>query len=181
VLCINDCVFTFLVRSFIMLEVLGRVEADLPHLLRDESLWNSLFIDYHPPTVERLWCSWGDYRISLHRIHPCDAGAALFHTHPWPSAMRILSGRYEMAVGRGKGSTPPPFACRIIASGDFRYEMTDRDAWHYVRPLDGPAMTVMVTGKPWDRASPKSDKPLRGLTAEQKADLLAFFRSEYPG
>jgi hypothetical protein len=163
-----------------MLEVLRRVEAELPRLLRQENPWNSLLIDYHPPTVERLWCPWSDYRISLHRIHPCDAGAALFHTHPWPSAMRILSGEYEMAVGHGRGSTPPPFACRIIASGDFRYEMTDPDAWHYVRPLGGPAMTLMVTGKPWDRAAPKSEKPLHGLTAEQQADILRFFRSRYP-
>src|SRR5258708_7914389 len=78
-------------RSPVMLEVLRRAEADLPRLLQEESRWTSLFIDYHPPTVERLWCAWGDYRLSLHRIHPCEAGAALFHTHLWPSAMRILS------------------------------------------------------------------------------------------
>ena len=86
-----------------MLDVLEAVEQKLPELLRDEAGWNSLFIDYHPPTVERLWRTWGEYRVSLHRIHPCERGTALFHPHPWPSAMRILSGEYEMAVGYGSG------------------------------------------------------------------------------
>jgi len=163
-----------------MLDVLRAAERDLPELLRDAAGWNSVFIDYHPPIVERMWRRWGDYRLSLHRIHPCGPGEALFHPHPWPSAMRILSGEYEMAVGYGKGETPPPVAALMIAAGDFCYEMTDPDAWHYVRPLGGPALTLMVTGKPWDRPSPKSDKPLRPLTEAEKAVILQFFRQRYP-
>ncbi len=163
-----------------MLAVLQRAEAALPRLLQNESLWQSLYIDYHPPTVERLWCPWEEYRLSLHRIHPCGPDEALFHTHPWPSAMRILSGEYEMAVGYGKGNDPPPVASRIICGGDVRYEMIDPDSWHYVRPLGGVAMTLMVTGKPWSRSSPKSDAPLRPLTDAQKAALFQFFRSRYP-
>src|SRR5262245_6435884 len=159
-----------------MLNILAAVEEELPRLLLDEPAWNGLFIDYHPPTVERLWTRWQDCRISLHRIYPCEPGEALFHPHPWPSAMRILSGEYEMAVGFGKGETLPPIAALMIARGDFRYEMTDPDAWHYVRPLGGPAMTLMVTGKPWDRPAPRSSKPLQPLTDEQKKQILAFFR-----
>jgi hypothetical protein len=138
-----------------------------------------MYIDYHPPTVERLWRKWGEYRICLHRIHRCAAGEALFHPHPWPSAMRILSGEYEMAVGYGKGEMPPPVAARLIASGPFCYEMTDPDGWHYVRPIGHAALTLMVTGKPWDRPSPKSDMPLRPLTTEEKSALLRFFRKRY--
>jgi hypothetical protein len=159
-----------------MLDALARVEAELPTLLADAAGWNSLDIDYHPPRVERLWRPWGAYRISLHCIHPCTADAALFHPHPWPSAMRILDGSYEMAVGYGAGSTPPPIAARIIASA-LSYEMTDPDAWHYVRPIGGPAMTVMVTGTPWSRASPGSAEPLRPLAEARKAELLAWFRA----
>ena len=94
--------------------------------------------------------------------------------------MRILSGEYEMAVGYGKGEEPPPVAALMIAVGDFRYEMTDPDAWHYVRPIGGPAMTLMVTGKPWDRPTPKSNFPLRALSDEQKRAILEFFRECYP-
>lgn len=163
-----------------MLEVLAQVEAALPVLLRDERAWQSLYVDYHPPTVERLWTAWGEYRIYLHRIHPCERAQALFHPHPWPSAMRVLDGDYEMAVGFGAGMETPPVAALMIARGDFRYEMTHPDSWHYVRPLGGPTLSVMVTGKPWDRESHKSGKPLQPLQAEQAAELLRLFRVRYP-
>jgi hypothetical protein len=156
------------------------VERELPDLLQDESAWSSVCIDYHPPTVERLFRKWNGYRIYLHRIHPCAAGEALFHPHPWPSAMRILEGEYEMAVGYGKGESQPPVAALMIAAGDFRYEMTDPDAWHYVRPLGRPSMSLMVTGKPWDRPAPRSSKELQPLTEAQRAALLEFFRKRYP-
>jgi hypothetical protein len=163
-----------------MLDILAAVEHDLPRLLLDDSAWNGLLIDYHPPTVERLWLGWRGYRISLHRIHPCGPGEALFHPHPWPSAMHLLVGEYEMAVGYGKGETPPPVAALIVARGDFRYEMTDPDAWHYVRPLGEPTLSVMVMGKPWDRPAPRSSKPLVPLTDAQRAELLALFRGHFP-
>jgi hypothetical protein len=163
-----------------MLDVLVRLEGELPRLLRDETAWQSLDINYHPPFVERLWMPWNDYRVSLHRIAPCASSDALFHPHPWPSAMRILDGVYEMAVGYGTGSTPPPVAARLIASGDLRYEMTDPDAWHYVRPIERPAMTIMVTGKPWARSSPGGDQGLGPLDATRRGELFAYFRSRYP-
>jgi hypothetical protein len=163
-----------------MLDVLRAAEAELPGLLADEAGWSSVFVDYHPPLVDRLWRRWETYRIYLHRIHPCAPGEALFHPHPWPSAMHILEGSYEMAVGYGKGEAVPPVAALMIASGDFRYEMTDPDAWHYVRPLGGPAWTLMVTGTPWDRPSPRSPHPLGPLDAARKAELFAFFRARFP-
>jgi hypothetical protein len=163
-----------------MLEILAAVETDLPRLLRDEAGWNGLYIDYHPPTVERLWRPWGEYRVALHRIFPCQRGAALFHPHPWPSAMRVLDGEYEMAVGHGKGEATPPVAALMVARGDFRYEMTDPDAWHYVRPLRAPTLSVMVTGRPWDRPAPRSDRPLVPLTDAQRGELFRLFRLHYP-
>jgi hypothetical protein len=162
-----------------MLDVLAQVEADLPELLQDERVWQSLYVDYHPPTVERLWTAWGEYRVYLHRIHPCERAQALFHPHPWPSAMRVLEGEYEMAVGFGAGTEAPPVAALMTARGDFRYEMTHPDSWHYVRPLGGPTLSVMVTGKPWGRDAPRSNRPLRPLRAEQAAELLRLFRAAY--
>jgi len=162
-----------------MLDVLARLESELPALLADDARWQSLDINYHPPFVERLWMQWGEYRVSLHRIHPCAPSDALFHPHPWPSAMRILDGKYEMAIGYGKGSEPPPVAGRIIASTDVRYEMIDQDAWHYVRPLERPAMTIMVTGKPWKRESPMASEPLQPLDDKRRNELMAWFRAKY--
>jgi hypothetical protein len=163
-----------------VLDVLFQVEQALPQLLYDEIAWQSLLVDYHPPTVERLWTNWQRYRVYLHRIHPCEREQALFHPHPWPSAMRVLDGEYEMAVGFGAGSETPPVAALMIARGDFRYEMTHPDSWHYVRPLERPTLSLMVTGKPWDRASPRSDKPLRRLEESQVAELLRRFRALFP-
>lgn len=96
--------------------------------------------------------------------------------------MRVLAGTYEMAVGYGAGSTPPPIAAKMIAAGDLRYEMVDRDSWHYVRPIGGPALTVMVTGRPWSRdaAGAEPGGPLSPLTAKGSAELLGWFRRFYP-
>lgn len=163
-----------------MLEVLARVEGELPQLLLDEAGWQSVDVDYHPPRVERLWRRWGDHRVYLHRIHPCGREDALFHPHPWPSAMRVLEGEYEMAVGFGAGTTLPPVAALMVTRGDFRYEMTHPDAWHYVRPLGAPTLSVMVTGRPWDREAPRSEKPLHPLRPEAAAELLRVFRAWYP-
>jgi hypothetical protein len=164
-----------------VLDVLVRLEIVLPDLLADEASWKSLDINYHPPRVERLWRSWGEFRVSLHRIHPCSIEDALFHPHPWPSAMRVLDGTYEMAIGYGSGSTPPPIAARIVSTGDLRYEMMDVDAWHYVRPIGRPAMTIMVTGTPWQRdaAGAEPTVPLSPLSDDSRADLLAWFRAFY--
>jgi hypothetical protein len=163
-----------------MLDVLAQVEEALPELLRDEAAWLSVLVDYHPPKVDRLWQSWRGYRIYLHRIHPCAKGEALFHPHPWPSAMRVLEGEYEMAVGFGPGMVEPPVAALVVVSGGVRYEMAHPDSWHYVRPIGGTTLSVMVTGKPWGREAHKSTAPLVPLEAEQVAELISAFRSYYP-
>jgi hypothetical protein len=54
-------------------------------------------VNYHHPRVERLWTQVGDSRLMLHVIHPCNSSEALYHPYPWPSAMHVLSGRYETA------------------------------------------------------------------------------------
>ena len=162
-----------------MLGLLHSAEGALPALLRDEANWKSVFIEYHPPFVERLWCEWFESRLYLHRIHPCNAGEALFHPHPWPSAIKVLEGSYEMGIGYGTGTTAPPIATRLILGAGSEYEMTDPDGWHYVRPLNAPSVSFMITGKPWARMSPKSDKPLFELPPEKRREILKFFRAVY--
>src|SRR5262245_5320802 len=92
-----------------LLDTLRRFEQKLPDLLADPAGWETVDVDYEPPRVERLWRQLEpDVRAFLHRIHPCER--ALFHPHPWPSAVKIVSGTYEMLVGYGAGETPPPLA-----------------------------------------------------------------------
>jgi hypothetical protein len=162
-----------------MLTMLEAAERELPALLRDTAGWKSLFVDYHAPFVERVYREWNGHRLYLHCIHPCAPEEALFHPHPWPSAMRVHSGKYEMGVGFGSGDTPPPLAAKIIASGAMTYEMTDPDAWHYVRPLDGVALTVMLSGPPWQRTAPRPEKVLSALPAARVGELREQFRAFY--
>lgn len=114
-------------------------------LLRDTPFdsWQSLDVDYEPPRVERVWIQHGDFRVNLHRIHPCDK--ALYHPHPWPSAVYVLSGQYEMAVG-----TSNTEASRQILTSGSMYEMLDPHGWHSVRPLGRPSLSLMLTWTPFD-------------------------------
>lgn len=163
-----------------MLELLQEAERELPSILNNVSDWKSLYIDYHPPVVERLSIPWWDgYRLSLHKIHPCSREEALYHPHPWPAAGKIIRGRYETAVGFGPGTEPPPMASRFTLFPGAVWEMTEPDAWHYVRPLVEPVYTWMISGVPWIKESPTPSKPLRFLTAQEAGDLLAVFVREY--
>lgn len=165
-----------------LLRVLDNYWYELPELLDEHSsVWRTLDVDYEPPRVERLWRQLGPYRLMLHRIHPCEK--ALFHPHPWPSAVRVVSGRYEMGVSQGHVllNEHQPEVARLILTAGSQYEMVHPLAWHYVRPLDEPSLSVMVTGKPWD--PPVFDHAKFGgsvehaqLTNDAKQGLIAAFR-----
>lgn len=159
---------------------LADLERKLPTLLTYPERWNSLDVDYEPPRVERLWMDLDDgFRAYLHRIHPCDK--ALFHPHPWPSAIKIVSGTYEMGVGYSAGHAPPEEATRVRLSAGSSYVMVERDGWHYVRPLGSePSLSIMVTGPKWDRWSPKPPFTLHALAPDAAGKLLADFKLRYP-
>ncbi|MEK9186378.1 MAG: hypothetical protein AAB885_02200 [Patescibacteria group bacterium] len=166
-----------------MLTALEMLEEDLPSWFSNpKSEWNTLDVNYHQPFVKRVWGYWDSYRISLHKIFPCKEGEALFHPHPWPSAMRILSGRYEMAIGFGSGDEPPPIVAKLILPAGTVYEMTHPDGWRYVRPLDEPAFSLLVTANPWKRWSPKpkEGEKLQPLSDDDKNEILEFFKQKYP-
>lgn len=160
-----------------MLKLLNEVLAALPDLLASSDGWKGMRIAYHPPQVDRAWRPWRDCRLSIHRIYPCAPGKALLHPHPWPSAMRVLTGRYAMAIGYGAGLAPPTFVGEFVLPAGAEYSMTDPDAWHDVRPIDEPVLTVMLSGPPWGRAMPVDPGgPQPPLTTEELATLLADAR-----
>ena len=147
-----------------MLAKLHEAEDALPDLLREGvDAWRSLDIDYEPPRVERLWRPWGEFRISLHRIHPCET--ALMHPHPWPSAVRVITGRYEMGIGFSEadwhkagrnfegfgyeGPRGPLEVARVVLGPGAQYEMTNHWGFHYVKPLEESSLSLMVTARPW--------------------------------
>lgn len=144
--------------------------------LLDDSPWRSLYIDYEPPTVERLYTDLGDgHRLLLHRIFPCEREQALYHGHPWPSAVRVLPGTwYRTDIG-----TKDKILSQMEGSG-LSYVMDDPDAWHRVAPEEKPAYSFMLVGPLYDAAhrpaQPKIDKPLIPLSDERAAALLRHFK-----
>jgi len=162
-----------------MLNVLYKAEQDLPKLLSTKSIWNSLLIDYNKPYVERLWCTWGEYRINLHRIGHCTTAEALFHPHPWPSAMRLVSGQYKMGVGYSASESTPRCAATVVLNPGSVYEMTELHGWHYVQPVTDNTLSVMITGRPWVRKGPQSNKRLKPLKSLIKQEILDEFSYHY--
>lgn len=162
-----------------MLELLYQAQKELPRLLQLED-WNSVDVTYHAPRVERVWRPWNENRISLHVIHPCNSGEDLFHPHPWPSAMKIVRGYYEMVIGYGEGIEPPSVACKVILTPGSYYEMTNKNGWHGVRPIENPCYTVMISGSPWNREMPEEPKTKQGpLPPERVREILTQFRYHY--
>jgi len=159
-----------------MFRKLEEVEENLPRLLSfPDTYWQSLDIVYEPPHVERLWVQEPDCRIYLHCIHP--ANGALFHPHPWPSAVKILQGGYEMGVGYRNGEEIPVVATMFLPPGS-RYEMVDPKGWHYVKVPEGSiSLSLMVTGLPW--GSPGKGRNQSPLGLERKIQLLNQFREFY--
>ena len=156
-----------------MLSILDDVLVDLPKLLINKNEWSSLNINDEIPHTQRICRQLGDVRVSLHRIFP-SLGKPFFHPHPWPCAMIILKGAYEM--GLGYGNTKPPVSSTCILTEGSRYEMVNKNSWHYVRPLKEPVYSVMISGKPWKRAILQNQRALLSpLSKEVFDDLYKTF------
>lgn len=149
------------------------------NLIRDpNTAWQSLKVRYETPHVDRAWVQVGENRLNLHRIYPCEK--PLLHPHPWPSAVYIVKGRYEMAVGYASPSyqRPPPVAAKMILNVGSSYEMVHPSGWHSVRPQIECSLSVMLTGKPWGDAKVKH--PGKGLVHEPLSpEELARLLSEF--
>jgi phenylpropionate dioxygenase-like ring-hydroxylating dioxygenase large terminal subunit len=166
-----------------MYSILEAIEKELPSLLNQPDIWKSVFVDYHLPYVKRLWTKFQydgtEYRIYLHKILPCELEQCLFHPHPWPSIMKIITGQYKMQLGYGTGMMEPPVASTLTLPSNTIYEMIEPNAWHAVSPIKNPSYSIMVTGTPWDRPSHKSTKTLNPLSLEEEKEILEFFQDYY--
>jgi hypothetical protein len=94
--------------------------------------------------------------------------------------MRIVSGKYEMGVGYGAGNETPAISSVTIYTAGQEYEMIDPNDWHYVRPIDNPSLSLMVTGEKWPRSAPKNSETLKELSPARKVEILEMFRAAYP-
>lgn len=159
-----------------MLKLLEEFEVLLPGLLKDETNWNSLLIDYETPNVYRLWRQMDDeHRLMLHRIMPCDN--AYLHQHPWPSAIHVLDGSYEMRVGTFDKVSGIIMASTIVLAPGSKYEMLDHAGMHSVKPIGMPSHSIMVIGKPWQTIHKPTKQSPNSLDPVVKQELLNKFLS----
>ncbi len=173
-----------------MLALLKDIRTDrLPRLLRARKpQWSTLDVRYEPPHVERLWTTLDQegVRLYLHRIHPCGPNEALCHPHPWPSAVEVVSGAYEMTVHYGDPlgdpffpNSIPPEAARLVLTAGSTYEMVNTHGWHSVRPIEKPSLSIMIAGAPWSstgRYSPGKGRNTSGLTDAVRDSIIEQFR-----
>ena len=86
----------------------------------DPGKWESIVINKRKPHTYRAFIQHGDSRICLHRFEPCDSEDSFAHPHPWPSAMLILFGTYDMAVSRTqdlRSGDPSPVIDLTLSAG----------------------------------------------------------------
>lgn len=171
-------------QNSVTIEILKSLEPNIKNLLNLPDIWKTLDVDYYPPRVERLYIDYRGFRVFLHTIHPTDS-PCLFHKHRWPAAFKQVSGAYEMGityseveVNSNEAWLLPTIARFIINEGSY-YEMTQTDCLHYVRPLDSPSMSIMITKDLYHEASFRKEGlevKLQELLEERKLELLNRFK-----
>lgn len=164
-----------------MIKLLNKIEENLGDILfKNADNIRTMYIDYHKPYVSRMWFidKENDCRVFLHKIETCqESKEALYHPHPWDSAMRIIAGQYEMGIGHSETNEIPKTDCKLILRSGTCYEMTEMHGWHYVSPIDEPAYTLMITpNKLNGREVPlEPNKAFRKLTREEIEDIVTVF------
>lgn len=171
-------------QNSVSIEILKSLEPDIKKLIQDPSIWKTLDVDYFPPRVERLYTDYKGFRIFLHTIHPTDK-PCLFHKHKWPAAFKQISGAYEMGITYSKDEINSdeayllPTIARFIVNTYSYYEMTQTDCLHYVKPMNGISMSIMITKDMYPEATFRKEAvnvKLDELTEERKLELLENFR-----
>src|SRR5262249_49786382 len=95
-----------------MLDILSQLEQALPEMLLDESIWRSLYVDYHPPFVERLWAPGANIGPSCTESIP--ATERRLCSTPTPGLPRCASSkgntRWPWVLAQGWTSHPSPLS-----------------------------------------------------------------------
>ena len=171
-----------------MIDKLKRAEYALPELLQNSDIWQTLDVDYFPPRVERLWTQYDEnHRLFIHVIHPTTE-PCLFHKHRWPAAFKMIEGEYEMGIAYSEKEITsdeayklPTISSFILSSGSY-YEMINTHTLHYVRPLEEPSISLMLTGPFYPEAEFRKeilDKKLEPLSDIRKRQILGYMSLKY--
>ena len=175
--------------KYATIEHLKEAEKHLPRLLLQSDAWNTLDVDYFPPRVERLWTQFdNDHRLFIHLIHPTSE-QCLFHKHRWPASFKMLNGSYEMGIAYSEEEVTSEMAYKIPIISKFEltegsyYEMTNTNTLHYVKPLDGISISLMLSGPLYPEAEFRKEvlnKELQPLSEFRKTTILQWMQNIYP-
>jgi len=175
--------------KYATIEHLKEAEKHLPRLLQQSDIWNTLDVNYFPPRVERLWMQYdNDHRLFIHLIHPTSE-QCLFHKHRWSASFKMLNGSYEMGVAHSEEEITSEMAYRIpviskfvLTEGSY-YEMTNTNTLHYVKPIDGISISLMLSGPLYPEAEFRKEvvnKELQPLSEFRKTTILQWMQNLYP-
>ena len=148
--------------------------------IEQPELWQTLVIDRRKPITHRAWIMHGDTRICLHGFEPCQREEAFLHPHPWPSAMLVLDGSYDMHVGYAAApeSRQPDDVISLQLAAGSTYDMSVPGAWHKIVPRTR-CYSLMINGPRWDtgpRFAPTTQgKDLGRMTSSQLNEHLVVF------
>lgn len=84
-----------------------------------------------------------------------------------------------MGIAQAAGTQVPDIAVTAVLVAPTAYAMDHPDAWHYVRPLDAPVLTFMLTAAPWTREVNYTAPKQPPMSPEDTQDLLDAFRAIY--
>lgn len=177
-----------------MIDILKKIEKEeILGLLSNPDNFKSLDVDYYPPRVERIWTQLGEYRLAFHYLHPCDKDQALYHPHPWPSAIHQLDGEYETGItfsddqmlhtnnntGQANETLRSIEAAKFIFKGDVYCQMLHRNGFHYVRPITL-CRSTMLMGAQFDNiVKNPATKQLNSLSYDRTNEIRLWFYDKY--
>jgi hypothetical protein len=71
----------------------------------------------------------------------------------------------------------PIISTRLILTAGSYYEMLSPFDWHYVRPIDEPSYSIMLSGKQFNPEAKPERPELRALNDMARNNLLEYFRN----
>lgn len=164
-----------------MIDILKEIEETIIlELLSNSEIWNSY--EEKTPRVEKIFTDINfngkQYRLLFHYNHVCSDMETEYHSHPHKLAIHVIDGVYEMGIGTEKKT---PYSegflfnntlCKIECYGGMYYEMTDKEGFHYVKPIGSKTKSVMIQENPKDVYNEQ-------LSDERKEKIRKWFYKYY--
>ena len=165
-----------------MIERLKKIESQqMLDLLGERDAWQQ-----GGQRVMRLARPVGEYQLWIHRMADFGRIRGQWHPHPWPMAVHVLAGEYYQEFGYSVDFAEPEVSAKSYMQANSYYEITDKDMWHYVTPINECCYTTMLTAASWTPEvletglqKTSDEKPLITVSKKEAEALLDWFTAYY--